>query len=77
VPIVADATVSEPPPPPVIEAKLVGAVVQVPCGMDNARLTRVLRAHSSLGIPSMINIPSGARVLLATRPVDWCRPLRA
>jgi transposase len=43
VPIVADATASEP-PPPVIEVKLAGAVVQVSCGMDSALLTTVLRA---------------------------------
>ena len=44
VPIVADETVSEPPPTPVIEVKLAGAVVQVSCGMDSALLTLVLRA---------------------------------
>jgi len=44
VPIVADETVSEPPPTPVIEVKLAGAVVQVSCGMDSALLTTVLRA---------------------------------
>ena len=43
VPIVADATAFEP-PPPVIEVKLAGAVVQVSCGMDSALLTTVLRA---------------------------------
>jgi transposase len=43
VPIVADATASEP-PPPVIAVKLAGAVVQVSCGMDSALLTTVLRA---------------------------------
>jgi len=44
VPIVADATASEPLPTPVIEVKLAGAVVQVSCGMDSALLTLVLRA---------------------------------
>jgi transposase len=44
VPIVADTTVSEPLPTPVIEVKLAGAVVQVSCGMDSALLTLVLRA---------------------------------
>jgi transposase len=44
VPIVADATVSEPPTAPVIEVKLAGAVVQVSYGMDSALLTMVLRA---------------------------------
>ena len=44
VPIIADATVSDPPPPTVIEVKLAGAVVQVSCGMDSALLTTVLRA---------------------------------
>ena len=44
VPIVADGTVSEPPPTAVIEVKLAGAVVQVSCGMDSALLTLVLRA---------------------------------
>ncbi len=27
--------------------------------------------HPSIGTPSMVNIPSGARVLLATRPIDF------
>ena len=44
VPIIADATVSDPPPPTVIEVKLAGAVVQVSCGMDSVLLTSVLRA---------------------------------
>ena len=44
VPIVADATVSDPPPTPVIAIKLADAVVQVSCGTDSALLTTVLRA---------------------------------
>ena len=45
-------------------------MVRVSSGMDDAaQLTAVLRAVRAS--PIMINIPAGARVLLATRPVDF------
>ena len=59
------------PAAPVIEVKLAGAVVRV-SGMDDAaQLTAVLRAVRASAITDMINVPAGARVLLATRPVDF------
>ena len=54
-----------------IEVKLAGAVVRVSCGMDSCAADRGAACGSRLGVPNMINIPAGARVLLATRPVDF------
>ena len=46
-------------------------MVRVSSGMDDAaQLTAVARG-ARIGLPIMINIPAGARVLLATQPIDF------
>ena len=57
---------------PVIEIRLAGACGAGRSGVDDtAQLTAVLRAVRASAITSMINVPAGARILLATRPVDF------
>ena len=55
----------------VIEVKLAGAVVRVGSGMDDTYVDRGVSRGTRLGVADMINVPSGARILLATRPVDF------
>ena len=77
VPIVAEdapvaASTRAAPAAPVIEVKLAGAVVRVVGGQDDgAPVDGGVACGSGIGIAVMISIPAGARVLLATRPVDF------
>jgi transposase len=74
VPIVSEAipaaTVERASGAPGIEVELAGAVVRISSGMDWPADRGVARG-ASVGIPIMINVPAGARVLLATRPIDF------
>ena len=56
---------------PGIEVKLAGAVVRVAAGMDDAPIDRGVARGARVGVANMINVPAGARVLLATRPIDF------
>jgi hypothetical protein len=52
-----------------VEVKL---AVRVSSGVDDAaQFTAGVARGSGLGIPIMINVPADARVLLATRPIDF------
>ena len=50
-----------------------------PCNDMTWAVTRFLQSHAfsnvargaRVGVPIMINVPAGARVLLATRPIDF------
>jgi transposase len=56
----------------VIEIKLAGAGVRVVSRIDDAPPPdRCVAGGTGLGIPHMINIPAGVRILLATRPIDF------
>jgi hypothetical protein len=57
----------------VIEGMLAGDVVRVASGMDDAAPADrgVAAGNSRIGIPNTISVPTGVRILLATRPVDF------
>ena len=71
VPIITEATPPVTSVPPIIEVTLAGAVVRVGSGMDDCHVDGGDARGARLGVAAMINVPAGARILLATRPVDF------